>query len=38
MAKQKGYVCTLMKSKRAIKCYNKKGDLVGIYTPRKKRR
>jgi len=39
MAKTKeGTVCKLLKSKNIVKCYDKKGMLVGAYVPKKTRR
>jgi len=35
---KKGVICKLLKSKRVIKCYDKRGDLIGLYVVKKKKK
>ena len=36
--KRKGNICRLLKNGKVVKCYNRKGELIGIYVPKKKRK
>ena len=35
MAKKEGAICKMLKDKRTVKCFDKKGNLVGIFVPKK---
>lgn len=30
-------ICKLMKGSRAVKCYNKRGELIGVWTVKRRR-
>jgi len=38
--KNKGNICRLInsKGKKIVKCYSQRGKIIGVFTPKKKRR
>ena len=34
---KKGTICKLLKSKRLVECYNKKGEMIAAYVVKKKK-